>query len=382
MNLYFDNAATSFPKPEAVYKECDNYLRKIGGSPGRASHNHSLKALRIVYELREKLAALFNFPDPARTAFTFNATDALNMAIKGFLSRGDRVIHTSMEHNSVLRPVAGLVQKKIIQSTVIPSDTEGMPDLDFLADTVKDNTKLLIINHASNVCGTILPVKEMTEIAHAKGVKVLLDAAQTAGVLPLDVQQLDIDMMAFCGHKGLLGPPGTGGLYIRTGIDLQPWREGGTGSFSDSLYQPEFMPDRLEAGTMNTHGLAGLSASIDFINQQTLSRIREHEQSITSHLKSRLKDIPGLRITGNRQHCVAVVSFSVDSFDCAEISLKMEQDYRLMVRTGLHCSPLAHKALGTYPQGTVRISPGYFTDKKDIEYLADAIREIVTAKPV
>ncbi len=377
MNLYFDNAATSHPKPEQVYLAVTNYFRNIGGNPGRASHAGSLNALRMIFELREKLARLFNISDPSRIAFSFNATDALNMAIKGYVNKGEHIIHTSMEHNSVLRPVAGMCKKNIIESTVIPADKKGLPDLDFLADSIKDNTKLLIINHASNVCGTIQPIEMMIEIAHSRNVKVLLDAAQTAGILPIDVQRLNIDMLAFCGHKGLLGPPGTGALYLSPDIDIQPWREGGTGSFSDRPHQPEYMPDRLEAGTLNSVGLAGLSAALDFINNETVEKISSHEQSMLSSLKTKLNDIEGLKLIGNHVPCVAVISFIVTGYDCADVSLKMEQDYGLMCRTGLHCAPLAHKALGTFPQGTVRISPGYFNTEKEIDYLVNSLRNIV-----
>ncbi len=378
MNLYFDNAATSHPKPPEVYQSAAHYLRHIAGSPGRASHNNSLAASRLIYTLREKLAHLFNAPDPSRIVFTFNATDALNMAIKGFVKPGDNVIHTAMDHNSVLRPLAGLQQKGIIDVTTVPCSAAGLPNIDFLRDSITCQTKLLIINHASNVCGTILPLKEMTSLAHEKGVAVLVDAAQSAGILPLDVIDSQIDMLAFCGHKGLLGPPGTGGLYVREGIDLEPWREGGTGSFSGQLIQPSLMPDRLEAGTMNSYGLAGLLAAVDFIAKEGIDKIRAHEREIYSYLYQKLASLPAVRLYNmpDSHSVVSVVSLTIEGMDSGEVGFILQDKYQIQCRTGLHCAPLAHKALGTFPDGTIRISPGYFTGKVDLDYLVHALQEI------
>lgn len=376
MNLYFDNAATSHPKPEKVVKAAENYLRDIGGNPGRGSHKNSLDAGRMLLRLREKLSALFNVNDPTRIAFTFNATDALNMAVKGFVKEGEHVIYTAMEHNSVLRSVTGLTGRKIITSSMIPCSREGEPDIAFLKSELKPETSLLVINHASNVCGRIMPIREMIAIAHRNGTKVLIDAAQTAGALPIDVQKEEIDMLAFCGHKSLLGYQGTGGLYVREGIDLNFWREGGTGSFSEKEFQPEMMPDRLEAGTHNCTGLAGLLAGVEFIEENGVDNIRKHEMSIREYLVNSLLEIPGIEVIGtaDKENYVAVVSFLIHGLDCGEAGSRLDDQFGISCRTGLHCAPFAHRALGTFPEGTIRVSPGFFTDKKDIDYLTAALK--------
>jgi cysteine desulfurase / selenocysteine lyase len=382
LNLYFDNAATSWPKPETVYEAAGNYLRRGGGNPGRTGHTRTLEADRVIYRAREQLARLFNAADPSRIAFTLNATDALNMALKGILQPGDHVLFTAMEHNSVLRPLGGLRRAGAITTTMVPCSREGLPDLDFLEQAFQPRTRLVVFSHASNVCGTILPLNEITALAHRHGSLVLVDAAQSAGVVPVDVSAAAIDLLAFAGHKGLLGPPGTGGLYAGHGVTLKPWREGGTGSRSEMDLHPETMPELLEAGTMNTPGLAGLSAGLEFIEETGITAIREHEVRLYARLHAAVKAIPGVTVHGPADPalCTAVLSFTMEGVDCGELGCILESAYGLLCRTGLHCAPLAHQALGTFPEGTVRLSPGFFTREADIDYLAGALAEIASLR--
>lgn len=378
LNLYFDNAATSWPKPETVYKAAELQMRQACGNPGRSGHTRTLETDRLLYSVREAVAGLFKVKNPARIVFTLNATDALNIAIKGILKPGDHVLHTAIDHNSVLRPLGKLRRNGIISVDMVPCSKEGYPDLEYLSDAFRDNTRLLIINHASNVTGTIAPLEEMVRLAHSHGVKVLMDAAQTAGSIEIDAEKLEIDMLAFTGHKGLLGPTGTGGLYVREGIDLDSLREGGTGSQSEMDIHPETMPERLEAGTLNSSGLAGLLEGIKFINHTGITNIREDEIEIRNYLYAALKDMGGLKLYGpeESEKCSCLVSFTIDHADSGEVGYILENSYGILCRTGLHCAPLAHKAFHTFPAGTVRLSPGFFTSKADIDYLVKALQEI------
>ena len=379
LNLYFDNAATSWPKPEAVYKAPEKQMRQAYGNPGRSGHTHTLESDRLLYQAREAIGRLYNFSDPGRLVFALNATDALNMAIKGFLNPDDHVLYTAMDHNSVLRPLGRLRRDGLISTTMIPCSGQGYPDLDFFEKAFRDNTSLLVINHASNVTGTIAPLKEMIESAHRRGVKVLVDAAQTAGVIPIDVLNENIDLLAFTGHKGLFGPTGTGGLYVAPWIDLKPLREGGTGSQSEIDIHPESMPERLEAGTLNSVGLAGLLEGVNFILETGVEEIHRKESELRDYLYKQLQNTGGLTLYGpaSSSQSVAVLSFTLDGADCGEIGYILESSYGILCRTGLHCAPLAHQAIGTFPEGTVRLSPGYFSSQDDLDYLVNAVREIV-----
>ncbi len=380
LNLYFDNAATSWPKPEEVYRAPEKQMRQACGNPGRSGHTRTLDADRLLYDTREAVANLFNVKDPARIVFTLNATDALNIAIKGCLTSGDHVLYTAMEHNSVLRPLGGLLRDGNISTTMIPCSSKGYPDLGFLETAYQEETRLLVINHASNVTGSIAPLEAMVKSAHKHKVMVLVDAAQTAGSQRIDAAALGIDMIAFTGHKSLLGPTGTGGLYVRPGLDLKPLREGGTGSQSELDRHPESMPERLEAGTLNNAGLAGLLEGLYFIDRTGIETIQEHEKMIRSYLYERLQELPGLKLYGpaSDEPASLIVSFTINNTDCGEIGFILENNYGILCRTGLHCAPLAHKAIGTFPEGTVRLSPGYFTTRDDIDYLANALKEITT----
>ncbi len=379
LNLYFDNAATSWPKPEAVYKAPEKQMRQAYGNPGRSGHTHTLESDRLLYQTREAIGRLFSFSDPARLIFALNATDALNIAIKGFLNPDDHVLYTAMEHNSVLRPLGRLRRDELISTTMIPCSNQGYPDLDYFEKAFQNNTRLLVVNHASNVTGTIAPLKEMIESAHRRGVKVLVDAAQTAGVIPIDVLKENIDLLAFTGHKGLFGPTGTGGLYVAPWIDLKPLREGGTGSQSEIDIHPESMPERLEAGTLNSTGLAGLLEGVNFILETGVEEIHRKESELRDYLYKQLQKISGLTLYGPEfnSHSVSVLSFTLNGADCGEIGYILESNYGILCRTGLHCAPMAHQAIGTFPEGTVRLSPGYFSSQDDLDYLVNAVHDIV-----
>lgn len=378
LNYYFDNAATSWPKPEKVYRAPEKQMRHACGNPGRSGHTRTLEADRLLYRTREAVAKLFNVGDPARIVFALNATDALNIAIKGCLSKGDHAIYTAMEHNSVLRPLGGLQRNGFISATMVPCSEKGYPDLEFLESAYQAGTRLLVINHASNVTGSIAPLEAMVKSAHKHNVIVLVDAAQTAGSHKIDAAALGIDMIAFTGHKSLLGPTGTGGLYVRRGLDLKPLREGGTGSQSELDQHPQIMPERLEAGTLNNAGLAGLLEGLKFINSKGIETIQAHEQKLRSYLYNRLKELPNVKTYGpsSDEPASSIISFTINNTDCGEIGFILENNYGILCRTGLHCAPLAHKAIGTFPQGTVRLSPGYFTTNTDVDYLIGALFEI------
>ncbi len=378
LNLYFDNAATSWPKPETVYRAAEKQMRQFCGNPGRSGHTRTLEADRLIYSTREAVAKLFNTTDPARIVFTLNATDALNIALKGFLTKGDHVLYTAMEHNSVLRPLGRLQRDGLITTTMIPCTVKGYPDLDFLEDAYRRETSLLVINHASNVTGSIAPLEEMLKSAKERNVSVLIDAAQTAGSQKIDAAALEIDMIAFTGHKSLLGPTGTGGLYVRPGLNLTPLREGGTGSQSEIDRHPESMPERLEAGTLNNSGLAGLLEGLKFIEETGIETIIDHEHKIRAYLYEQLLELPALTIHGpdSREPASSIVSFTINNVDSGEIGYILESSYGILCRTGLHCAPLAHKAINTFPEGTVRLSPGFFTTRADIDYLVNTLKDI------
>jgi len=398
--IYLDNAATSFPKPPEVIEAMNHFMIEVGANPGRGGHERALEAERIVRNTRKSLARLFNIDDPDRIVFLMNVTEALNTVVNGFLKEGDHVITTSMEHNSVLRPLRHLEEKGFITLSIAPCDGKGFLDVDSLPSLIRKNTSLMVLNHASNVCGTIQDVRAVKQAVGE--IPLLLDAAQTAGCFPIDVKADNIDFLAFTGHKALLGPQGTGGLYIREGLDVNPLIRGGTGSISEKEVQPDFLPDGLESGTRNNVGIAGLGAGVDFVLNEGVQRIREHEKELTAFLLSALYDVAGLTIYGplKAEEQTATVSITFDSLlppgakydygGCGAVNLElMEEDiypaeagkilnseYEILVRTGLHCAPIAHKTLKTFPEGTVRIGIGYFNTLEDMEIAARAIRKI------
>lgn len=374
--IYLDNAATTYPKPESVYQAMDDCMRNYGANPGRSGHKLALKAGRGIYNTRELVCKLFNIDNPMRVTFTRNATESLNLAIKGVLNSGDHVITTSMEHNSVIRPVMGL-QNKNITNTIVDCDSRGNISIDDLEAAIKDNTKLIVISQASNVTGNIVDIQKIGSICRENDVVFLVDAAQSAGVLDIDVVRDNIDLLAFPGHKGLLGPQGTGGLYIKEGIDIMHMMEGGTGSKSEMLYQPTIVPDRYESGTPNTPGIIGLGAGVEYV-LENIDTIRKHENEITQYMLEKLEKLDRITIYGNKRGVErsAVVSINIGEIDSSEVSYILDQGYSIAVRAGLHCAPLAHKTLGTIKQGTVRFSFGPFTTKLDVDQAINALEEI------
>jgi cysteine desulfurase family protein len=379
--IYLDHAATSFPKPPEVSEAIVDLLAHRAGNPGRAGHALAVAAQAAVADTRRRVAAFFGVRDPSRVVFTLNATDALNTALWGLLRPGDRVLTTSLEHNAVVRPLSALAERGV-SVTRVPCAPDGALDLDDLARALEAApTRLVAMTHASNVCGTILPVREAARLAHRHGAVLLLDAAQTAGVLPIDAAELGVDLLAFPGHKGLLGPTGTGGLYVSPEVRLVPTRQGGTGTLSEEERQPEALPEALEAGTVNTVGIAGLGAALRVVEARGLARIRAHEQALTTRLLAGLRETPGVRVHGpadpDRQ--VAVVSITAEGWEPIDLGAALDSAFGVAVRPGLHCAPVAHRALGTFPRGTLRLSAGFTTTEDEIDQALAALRALTAA---
>lgn len=375
--IYFDNAATTWPKPQTVIEAMSLCMQEAGANPGRGGHRMSLAAGRIILEARELVAGLINAENPVRVVFTGNATEALNLALKGVLRSGDHIITSAMEHNSVIRPLQAL-NALGVEVTAVAGDNIGYINPDDVRKVLKKNTKMIALLHASNVVGTIMPVAEIGMVAREYGLVYLVDAAQTMGYLDIDVQQMNIDLLAFPGHKCLYGPQGTGGLYIRDGLDLSPLKEGGTGSSSESPLQPEVMPDRYESGTPNTVGLAGLAAGVKYINEQGLDKIRAHGQGLLTMLVDGLRKISGVAVYGPKQpeRQVPVVSFNLRSLGSSEVAFLLDRVYDIACRSGLHCAPAAHRSLGTLEAGTVRLSLSYHNTAAEVEKILAAIAQV------
>lgn len=371
---YLDNAATSHPKPESVYKRIDHILRYIGGNPGRSGHSMALDAGRVIFEARESAARLFNVKDASRIAFTKNATEAINVAFKGILKPGDHVVTTSIEHNAVMRPLQRLERDGGVKVTRVKADKEGWISPGDIEKAITNNTKLVSVVHASNVFGTVLPVPEIGNVCRKKGIIFMIDGAQTAGAMPIDIEALNIDIFVATGHKSLFGPQGTGFLYVREGIEPLPLVDGGTAEDYDMLE----IPDRLESGTMNTPGIGGLGAGIEFLLKEGVENIRRHEEGLIKQILDGLKWIKGISIIGHRDEKkrTCLVSFNIDGKNPSDIGYRFDNEFNIMVRCGLHCAPCAHKAADTYPNGTIRVSPGYFNTPNDIDEFLKAIREI------
>ncbi|WP_047153314.1 aminotransferase class V-fold PLP-dependent enzyme [Aneurinibacillus tyrosinisolvens] len=374
---YLDNAASSWPKPPEVSQAVARCIEEYGANPGRGGHVLSMRASKTVYQARVKLARLFNVKNPNDIFFTTNATMALNQAIKGFLKPGDHVITTSLEHNSVRRPLEFLKKNVGVQITYIKPEQHTFPQAS-IQEAIQERTKLIVVSHGSNLLGTIAPVAEIGEMARKHNIAFLVDAAQTAGILPIDVEKMNIHMLAFPGHKGLYGPQGTGGLYVHPSIDLIPLLHGGTGSHSEDIDQPATRPDRYESGTVNTPGIAGLSAGLDFILETGLERIREKEWMLTKHALQKLKEIEGITVYGPGidTERLAVIPFTMKGIDASELAYILDREYSIAVRAGFHCTPLAHETVGTKETGAVRISFGYFNEIEDINKLLAALVEI------
>jgi len=376
--IYLDNAATSFPKPESVYQAMDHFNRDIGANPGRSGYATAREASQIVEETRKLLAQLFHVEDSSHIVFTSNATEALNLGLKGSLLPGDHVVTTVTDHNSVLRPLRSLLERRNVAVTWVECDGTGFVDPEDIRAALRSNTKLVCMTHASNVTGTVHDFSTISALVHENGTLLIVDVAQTAGCVPINVQEMQIDLLAFTGHKGLLGPQGTGGLYIKPGIEIQPFREGGTGSQSSSDRQPEKMPDRFEGGTHNTPGLAGLGAGVRFVLETGVEAIQAHEGALAERLLDRLASIPSIRVYGPSlgSHQVAVVSFTLEGWPPLNLAHLLASGFGIATRSGLHCAPLIHQYLGTSETGTVRASIGYFNTADDIDALCDALEQI------
>lgn len=375
--IYFDNAATSWPKPAAVCAALGEYFGEAGGNAGRSGHRMSVAAARIVERAREALAELFNADDPSRIVFTQNATHALNVALYGLLRAGDHVVTTSLEHNSVMRPLRHL-ETLGVELTVVACTPDGMLDVSSLRRALRPSTRLLVTTHASNVVGTLTGMETVAALARDKQILYLADASQTAGTVPIDVQQTEVDLLAFSGHKGLLGPTGTGGLYIREGVVLAPLMRGGTGSDSAHETQPEFFPDVHESGTLNVAGIAGLAAGVRFLLGIGIEAVKRHEQKLVGQFLAGASEISGITLYGPRDAALqcGVVSFNVAGAMPSEVSLILDQSFAIMARSGLHCAPSAHRSLGTFPTGTVRFSFGWFNTPGEVEMGLEALRDI------
>jgi|WetSurMetagenome_2_1015567.scaffolds.fasta_scaffold00030_11 cysteine desulfurase / selenocysteine lyase len=378
--IYLDNAATSFPKPEGVALAMNRFMTSVGANPGRSGHRLSLEAARAIFDAREKVADLFGAGGPLRVIFCLNATEALNLAIRGLLRPGDHVIASSMEHNSVMRPLRRL-EAEGVELSIARCSSEGILDPSDVRKLVRGNTAMIVITHASNVTGSILPVAEIGRLARENGILSLVDAAQTGGCYPIDIETDCIDLLAFSGHKGLFGPQGTGGLVAGARVDtnsLAPLKTGGTGSRSEYETQPDFLPDKYESGTPNTVGIAGLGAGLEFVLGEGIGRIREHEKALTKRLLSGLADIPAITVYGERnpERQTATVSFNIRGIDSSEAAMRLDEEYEIMCRPGLHCSPAAHRTIGAFPGGTIRFSMSYMNSREEIDCAVHAVADI------
>ena len=375
--VYLDNAATSWPKPPEVIAAMQAYLENGGGSPGRAAHGKSLASARMVYETRDALSSLFNATSPDRVIFTKNATEAINLLLFGFLNPGDHVIVSSMEHNAVMRPLRQLESRGVSLSVAACDFCGGLDPLT-IKTALTPRTRLVLLVHASNVTGTLLPIAEVANIAREAGIRFAVDAAQTAGVHPIDVQSGGIDFLTFTGHKSLGGPQGTGGLVIGPDVDLRPLMFGGTGSASESENQPAFLPDKLESGTLNAIGIAGLGASLAALTEFGVENVLAHERKLMKLFRDGLKEMPDIEVYGpeNTAESVGVLSLNVASRPCEEVGMELERDFDILTRTGLHCAPAAHRTIGTFGRGTVRFSVSRFNTESDIHAALEALSKI------
>lgn len=374
--VYLDNAATTFPKAPGAAEAMSDFLLNVGGNVGRGSYESSYSAGQVVYETRELLCDLFNFDDPLNTVFTMNITQSLNMIFRGFLKPGDHVIISSMEHNAVVRPLVSL-EKLGIEFDRVLCDIEGKLNPNDIEPLIKPNTKLLVITHASNVCGTILPLEAVGEICKKHNIHFVIDSAQTAGVLPVDFQKLNLSALTFTGHKGLLGPQGIGGFLINMEFanKISSIFDGGTGSLSESEIQPTYMPDKFESGTLNIPGIYGLNASLKYLRKTGINKIAEKERELTSKFLEDIMSIDKISIAGIKgiENRTSTVSLDFKDVDNSEIAFLLDKEFGIMARVGLHCAPSAHKTLNTFPGGTLRFSFGHFNTLEEVKYTVESI---------
>ena len=376
--IYLDNAATSYPKPEIVYTSMDTFYRTMGANPGRSGHRMAVTVEREIENTRKVIADFLAIKDPNRFVFTFNATDAINMGIKGLLKTGDHAITSYLEHNAVSRALNGLAQDNKITVTKVKNSSDGFINPDDVKNAITPKTRLIVLTHATNVLGTIQPIKEIGLIARERDIVFMVDAAQTTGVCEIDVNECNIDMLAFTGHKAPFGPTGTGGLYVHERIKLRPWREGGTGFEPASLTQPEEMPFRLESGTPNTVGIVGLKAGIEYVRSKGTHTIRAHEQKLIQKIINAFQNDERFILYGTKDvsRKVGILSINIKGYTAAEAGAILDQSFTIAVRPGLHCAPFVHQQMGTYPDGTIRISPGFFNTEEEIDILISALNDI------
>lgn len=374
--IYLDNAATTMHKPQEVIDAVVEAMSSMGNA-GRGAHGAALSASRIIYDTREKLCKMFGGTSPKQVVFTSNSTESLNIAIKGLIEPGDHVVTTMMEHNSVLRPLYEL-QEKGAELTIVKSDSRGVTDYADIEAAIRPDTKAIVCTNGSNLSGNLVDLKRVGEIAKRHGVLFIVDASQTAGVFPIDVQEMNIDVLCFTGHKSLMGPQGTGGMYVREGLAIRPLKSGGSGVQTYSKTHPTDMPTALEAGTLNGHGIAGLHAALEVIERTGMDHIREKEQDLMWRFYEGVKDIPGVKVYGDfssKKRC-PIVTLNIGDYDSSEVSDELLTEYNISTRPGAHCAPLMHEALGTVEQGAVRFSFSHYNTEEEVDTAIEAIREL------
>ena len=378
MGIYLDNAATSFPKPKEVADAVYDFMINNGTSSGRGSYKKAMQSDYIVYECRKLIGNLFNFDDPKKVVFTSNVTDSLNIAIRGILKENDHVITSSLEHNAVWRCLKTLEKDINIKIDTVECSKDGITNPENIKKYIRKDTALIVFTQASNVLGTIQPVKEIGKIARENNIVFLVDAAQSAGAMKIDIKEDNIDILAFTGHKSLLGPMGTGGLIINTDIDIKPLKAGGTGGDSAYEYQPDYYPNHLETGTSNVSGIAGLRAAIKFLNKEGIDNIHNKEKKLTKYALQRLETVKDIEIYGPKdcEKILSVISFNIKNKRPEDISTILDQKYDIMLRSGLHCAPTAHSIINTKDRGSLRIGIGYFNTKDDIDKLVEALNNL------
>lgn len=380
-NIYFDNAATSFPKPKEVLDAMMEQMMNFGGSANRGSSKTVLQSSRLVYECREAIKSFFNYDKNENVIFTNNITSSINILLSAIVKPNWHIITTSMDHNSVLRPLFKLKEElEGIEVDVVPCNELGFLNIDNLKDSIKENTKLIILSHSSNLVGSIQPLKEISDICREKNIFLILDSAQSAGILPIDMKDLSLSALAFTGHKSLLGPQGIGGFIIddKLNAEAKPVFVGGTGSSSSLLAQPDFLPDKFECGTLNIPGIVGLLHGINYINKEGLNTIREREEFLCKKALDGLLNINNLKVYGtfDTSKKTSVISFNINDMDPSLVGYILDSEFNISSRTGLHCAPLAHKTVGSYPSGSIRISLGYFNTEKELDIFLKAINNI------
>ena len=375
--IYLDNAATTLHKPPQVIQAVVEAMQTLGNA-ARGAHENSLQASRMIYDTRCALARLFGFSHPERVIFTANATESLNLALNGLFSPGDHVITTDLEHNSVLRPLYRLENRGIITLDFVPADRLGNPDYSAFENLIRPNTRAIVTTHASNLTGNLVDLPRVSAIAKSHGLLLVVDASQTAGSIPISMEELGIDLLCFTGHKGLMGPQGTGGLCVSPGVTLRPWKVGGSGIHSYSRTQPEDYPTCLEAGTLNGHGIAGLSAAVDFLLETGVDAIARRERELTFRFYRGVKDIPGVTVYGDfsQPQRAAIVALNLENEDSGQVADALMEDFGIAVRSGAHCAPRMHQALGTQNQGAVRFSFSWFTTEAEIDAAVAALAQL------